>query len=36
MNFNIVLGKMEENYLSGAKYGLREWPVDNGYNVDVS
>ena len=36
MSFNIVLGQMERNYLSGVKYGLREWPGDDGYNVDVS
>ena len=35
-SFNIVLGQMEKNYISGVKYGLREWPDDDGYNVDVS
>ena len=35
-SFNIVLGQMETNYVSGVKYGLREWPGDNGYNEDVS
>ena len=35
-SFNIVLGQMEKNYISGVKYGLQEWPDDDGYNVDVS
>ena len=35
-SFNIVLGQMEKNYISEVNYGLREWPDDNGYNVDVS
>ena len=35
-SFNIALGQMEKNYISGVKYGLREWPGDDGYNVDVS
>ena len=30
MSFNIVLGQMEKNYISGVKYGLQEWPGNNG------
>lgn len=35
-SFNIVLGQMEKNYIGGVKFGLREWPGDDGYNVNVS
>lgn len=29
-------GRWRRIYISEVKYGLREWPGDDGYNVDVS